>query len=268
MDTYYFKNVIVVCFSTVLFYSSLYAERNETKIFLEKYGQQKTEIVKIDDDIFKPRDKLDMNLTQDINTSKYNAFAKSIEQNNSEDKEVNKLVTKLHSDEMMKKVVEAKKYILDDLDFNMSDYNITSSMANPNDVFSTKRYFLCISSSMPVELIQTYLSQIEENNIRIEVVLNGFIGGIKKVKKTIDFINKIMMKTKKDIYKANVQINPKIFMNYNVKHVPALIYDSAFNMELLNQSPYKDNHSDKFVVVYGAASLKALLEEAKEKMVD
>ena len=264
MDIYYFKNVTVVCFSIITLFSSLYADQNESKIFLEKYGQ--VDIVKIEDDIFQPRDKLDLNLTQDINTSKYRSFSKKIDKQDNSSEEVKKLVTHLHSNEMMRKVIEAKKYILDDLDMNMSDYQSSDSIANPKDVFSTKRYFLCISSSMPKELIQNYLAQIENGDVQIEVVLNGFIGGIKKIKKTIAFINSVMMKNKKEIFEVSVQINPKIFMNYNIKRVPALVFDPSFNQDLLNQSPYKDNHSNKFIVVYGAASLKSLMNEVKEKI--
>ncbi len=249
MDFLCFKKEIVVCFSIVFFSSLLYAANNTTS-FVEKF-------------IFKKRGDSDISLL-DNNLSKYEYSINKIKSQEENDNIVS--VARTHINFLKNKKTQAtidkmKKNILARYDINLSEYNVTDISATSSDIFPKNKYFLCISSSMPIELIQNYLQQIESQNKNIEVVMNGFIGGIKKVKKTVAFMNKILIKNKHELYDVKVQINPKIFMYYNIKVVPALILDLNFDKRLTSPLAYIDNNNSNFTVVYGASSLKAMIRE-------
>lgn len=252
MDFLCFKKEIVVCFSIVFFSSLVYAENNTTSS-VEKF-------------IFKKRGDSDISLL-DSNLSKYEDIVNKIK-SQKEDENITSIarthIDFLKSKKTQSKIEEMKKSILAGYDINLSEYNVTDIYANASDIFSKNRYFLCISSSMPIELIQSYLQQIESQDKNIEVVINGFIGGVKKVKKTVAFMNKVLIKNKHELYDVKVQINPKIFMYYNIKVVPALIVDSSFDKRLISPLAYIDNNDLNFTVVYGASSLKAMIEKSKE----
>ena len=252
MDFLCFKKEIVVCFSIVFFSSLVYAENN-TISSVEKF-------------IFKKRGYSDISLL-DSNLSKYEDIVNKIK-SQKEDENITSIarthIDFLKSKKTQSKIEEMKKSILAGYDINLSEYNVTDIYANASDIFSKNRYFLCISSSMPIELIQSYLQQIESQDKNIEVVINGFIGGVKKVKKTVAFMNKVLVKNKHELYDVKVQINPKIFMYYNIKVVPALIVDSSFDKRLTSPLAYIDNNDLNFTVVYGASSLKAMIEKSKE----
>jgi len=252
LDFLCFKKEIVVCFSIVFFSSLVYAENNTTSS-VEKF-------------IFKKRGDSDISLL-DSNLSKYEDIVNKIK-SQKEDENITSIarthIDFLKSKKTQSKIEEMKKSILAGYDINLSEYNVTDIYANASDIFSKNRYFLCISSSMPIELIQSYLQQIESQDKNIEVVINGFIGGVKKVKKTVAFMNKVLVKNKHELYDVKVQINPKIFMYYNIKVVPALIVDSSFDKRLISPLAYIDNNDLNFTVVYGASSLKAMIEKSKE----
>ena len=263
MDILSFKNVTVVCFSLLVIANISQADSNDTKIFMDKYGQTKIEPIQVDKFTFNKRDREDISLNKEINSTSYTQVITKISNNEINTSTVAELVSSLRNDEMMHKIADAKKYILDDFNLNVSEYNISSSAATPNDLFAQDRMFLCISSSMPKTLIQSYLQQIEDTNENVEVVLNGFIGGIKKVKETISFINSILMKNEKTAYRVKIQINPKIFMNYDIGKVPALVYDPNFERDLLEETPYKRQNVQNSKVVYGAVSLERMIKEVK-----
>jgi len=261
LDTLFFKNVIVVCFSILTCVCAATADQNETKIFMNKYGQVPVEKANPKDFIFQEQDELDRKLKSAEDFKIHENFIKKMNNKTVETREAEKLIQDLQSEKMQKEIVKAKKYILEDHAMEMREYNVVVDDARTFDVFKTdKRLFFCISSSMPKKLIQSYLQQIEDSDQDIEVVLNGFVGGMKKMKKTIKFINDILMKDRKNAYNVKIQINPKIFMSYQIKSVPALIYDPNYDNDILEEKPYRQNSGDDHIVIYGAASLNAMLK--------
>ncbi|WP_169311176.1 TrbC family F-type conjugative pilus assembly protein [Thermodesulfatator indicus] len=63
--------------------------------------------------------------------------------------------------------------------------------------FIKKRYYLIISSSVPTETLRTYMAQIErlrKKGVEIVPVVRGFVGGMKKIRPTIEFYLKIALK--------------------------------------------------------------------------
>ena len=261
MGTSFFKNATVVCFSAFLLISST-AHSDDRKRFMQKYGQKH---VNIDKTIFEKRDDIDLHISKDINTSSFALTIDAIESTEIDYSEANETVNKLTDSAMLEKIDKAKKYILDDVEMNLSDYSLPADAAVREDLFTKEKRYLCISSSMPKQLIRSYLQQIESRGENIEVVLNGFIGGLKKVQKTVSFINEILKKSDNQAYRVRVQINPKIFMFYKIKSVPALICDSKMDIGLVENSKYKKRESsNSAIVVYGAADLDALVRRCKE----
>jgi len=240
-------------------------DNNKTAIFKQKYGKGGLGGVEVDFQKFnfQKRDGFDFNLSKkkddDIDFNVSNVYKTY------DTKEARKISEYTKSGEHLKRVDEATQNILFDKKIDLAAYGLSEEEINKRvgDVFQKKeRYFLCISSSMPKSLIQNYLRQIETDFPEIEVVLNGFIGGISKVKKTIEFINEVIKKDE-GVYAVTIQINPKIFMQYKIDRVPALIYDKKFNNELLENTGYKAKKEELYSVIYGAASLKSMIKQSK-----
>jgi len=60
-----------------------------------------------------------------------------------------------------------------------------------------EKFYLVISSSVPEETLRSYMAQIEDlagNGVEIVPVLRGFVGGMKKIRPTIEFYLKIALK--------------------------------------------------------------------------
>lgn len=250
MDFLCFKKEIVVCFSMAIL--SVFSHANTENDLNISFFPKKNET-------------FDKQLLE-MNVSKYKKFSEELTKNriSLEGKTyIEKHMKFLDSRESKLRIKKIQDEFLKSNNINLSDYNISLTSATPKDIFNSKKYFLCISSSMPPELIKNYFKQIEEQKLSIEIVMNGFVGGMQKIKKTIAFINKILIKDKDELYNVKVQINPKIFMYFSIKAVPALVVAENFDKSLILQESYVDSPSElNATIVYGAASLKAMMKKA------
>lgn len=91
-----------------------------------------------------------------------------------------------------------------------------------------KRLYICVSSSMPEDVIRKYIIATEPVRSKTVFVVKGFIGGIKQFKQTFDWVNKILCSGSPpgspDCLVASIDINPNIFSEYDVTKVPAVLY--------------------------------------------
>jgi len=137
--------------------------------------------------------------------------------------------------------------------------------------------FLFISSSMPVQTLRSFA--ISMNNVpqTVVFVMRGFIGGMKKIQPTIEFIQSWANWKEEETPRFGVMIDPVLFRKYNVRQVPTLVYDpSAVPEDFSDFSESKDlqNHpdgrpvsplhdpvpEDSYVSVSGDVSLDYLIE--------
>lgn len=134
---------------------------------------------------------------------------------------------------------------------------------------NTHKFVLFISSSMPLATLRRYAKQLDQVNG--VMVLRGGIGGIRRIQPTLQYIKNILVKDPNcqkvscDTFQTNVLIDPKLFVQYQISKVPALIHTSADVFESYCQR--KEAMTDKqssYHVIYGDASLSAMILELAE----
>ncbi len=267
--------------------SILYGEENLSTIYMQKYlpnlAQEKQNAREsqkhIEEFSLTAKDNIDSMLQYERNqtvqkerATQAKQYIPTIDKNSSYYQDATKISKALHSkkiqkklDEMVQYIVYNKKIEIGNLEVNLSKAS-RKLFASPQDIIQRKKMFLCISSSMPKSLIQNYLKQIEQKYPQIELVLNGFIGGMRKIKPTLAFLNQVLDKGNGKRYAVKIQINPKIFMRYHVYRVPALVVDPYFDTQLTNNTLYTGSTDETFISIYGAFSLDAMIERAKEEL--
>ena len=93
-----------------------------------------------------------------------------------------------------------------------------------------ERIYLFISSSVPEATLRTYIEQIAGlSDLNIEVVMRGFIGGMKYMGPTLKFIGKLLEKDPScglscGLYGVNIEVDPLLFRRYGILQVPAVVY--------------------------------------------
>ncbi|MEN6317918.1 MAG: type-F conjugative transfer system pilin assembly protein TrbC [Syntrophaceae bacterium] len=95
---------------------------------------------------------------------------------------------------------------------------------------SNEQIYIFISSSMPISTIRNYVKDAAYlNDTNIIFVLRGFVGGVKKIKPTLEFTRDIIKKdpgciNSCDRYNVKVQVNPMMYSRYAIDRVPAILY--------------------------------------------
>ena len=123
----------------------------------------------------------------------------------------------------------------------------------------TERIYLFVSSSIPVTTLRTYAAMIDRARTgEIIMVLRGFVGGMKKIRPTLEFIGEILKKdpacdldkTRCDSFQVNIQIDPELFQRFQIQDVPAVTY--------LPEG--EDQDQAEPLVILGDAALDFMLE--------
>ena len=136
---------------------------------------------------------------------------------------------------------------------------------------ATPVLLLFISSSMPQRVIQSYLAQAESINNRLIVVIRGTVDNSLRLLPTINYLKKIKEFDGCGLElcqrAVNTVIDPRLFEQYNINHVPALAYTGQFS-----HLGYFDNHQlpklKEPTVVVGAATLPFLIKTLSEEIND
>lgn len=142
----------------------------------------------------------------------------------------------------------------------------------PSPTPSGDRLFVFVSSSVPLETLRRYASDLEK--INGVMVLRGMIGGLKNAKPTIAFMQKV---TQVDpacvgdcaVRDITITIDPIMFSKFGITQVPAvaLSKDFDFGMYCDEDDPEKKQVFDS-VVTYGDSSLAYHLQNAFEQSSD
>ena len=83
----------------------------------------------------------------------------------------------------------------------------------------SEKLYLLISSSVAMSTLQAYAAQIQNSTHKNTVmVLRGFVGGIQKIRPTLDFIHEV-----RGGMDVPFEINPEMFEQYRITRVPAMI---------------------------------------------
>ncbi len=131
----------------------------------------------------------------------------------------------------------------------------------------SERIYIFVSSSMPVPTIRGYAEDVDRlRDPNVAMVMRGFVGGMKYVKPTIDFAQKVLVKNencgvasgKCKTFSANLEIDPLLFRKYGVMSVPAVVYARGVEVMDAGQSEGSEQNVKipDYYAVYGDASLE------------
>jgi type-F conjugative transfer system pilin assembly protein TrbC len=130
-----------------------------------------------------------------------------------------------------------------------------------------EQLYLFVSSSMPLNTLRNYAAMIDRARAgEIIMVLRGFVGGMKKIRPTMEFIGDILKKDpscdlakeKCDSYQVHIQVDPQLFQRYGIEEVPALAY-------LPSNVDKSEGKQAEPVIIYGDAGLDYLLERINQE---
>ncbi len=124
---------------------------------------------------------------------------------------------------------------------------------------SHDKLFIFISSSMPMYETRRYVRQVAMlNEPDIQIVMRGFIGGVKYMTPTIKFfyeaakVNPECEGLRCKLYPVSIDVNPLPFRKYHIDRVPAFVFDPDFQKIM----PYNIDKDDGSYKLYGDVSLK------------
>jgi len=134
-----------------------------------------------------------------------------------------------------------------------------------------ERIYLFVSSSVPIGTLRNFARDLDRlGDPNVFMVLQGFVGGMKRVKPTMDFVLKIItedadcdiQKNKCSAYRANVKIDPLLFRKYGITRVPAAVYvpDVRIMDATLSEGMEGNAKTGDHYVLHGDASLADMLE--------
>lgn len=151
---------------------------------------------------------------------------------------------------------------------------ITQSLPNtdhnpPAGAGSTPgQLYLFISSSVPLTTLRNYAAVLDHaGTSQVIMVLRGFVGGMKKIRPTLDFIGTILKKDPAcdlakemcDSYQVNIQIDPLLFQRLAIHEVPALAYLPISETD-------DENMQQESIIINGDAGLDYLLERINREV--
>ena len=100
----------------------------------------------------------------------------------------------------------------------------------------------------------------------VVMVLRGFVGGMKRIKPTMEFIGNVLKKDpacdvtaeKCDGYNVSIQVDPLLFRRFRVEQVPTVVY--VLGQPVDGESPEGQDFRQDFTIS-GDAGLDWLLEK-------
>ncbi len=124
-----------------------------------------------------------------------------------------------------------------------------------------ERVYIFISSSIPIETLRNYAIQADRaKEDGIYMVLRGFVGGMERIRPTIEFVRSIILEDKGcsgydcPTYAIGVMVDPLLFERYHIKNVPATVYAHESNNKM------DTGNKESFYVVYGDVPLDEAVE--------
>ncbi len=132
-----------------------------------------------------------------------------------------------------------------------------------------ERIYIFVSSSVPKETLRNYARTLDGlGQHRMLIVMRGFVGGMTKVKPTLEFFRGVLFKDencdsdKCEAYRAPVLIDPLLFRRYGIEAVPAVVYARGvrFTDSTVSEGVKAGVETGDYYVLYGDAALDGALE--------
>jgi type-F conjugative transfer system pilin assembly protein TrbC len=183
--------------------------------------------------------------------------------------EAQEIDSKVKSKVFQKKIIENENYLLYDKKINwqqhlgqhknrtntaleqLKDKGTVSSEISYNQFLEhNEKLFIVISSSIPKHILKNYFEMLQNVNTDVTFVLRGTIGGVKKIKPTLDWMQEVLTKSDNTRYEYNVVIEPRIVDKYKIEKLPAVLYVKNYNPSYTEEST-----NEKHYIYYGAVDI-------------
>jgi len=129
---------------------------------------------------------------------------------------------------------EMKEMMDGKLGVKVKDYYPALDAVKEGPLAKDERVYLFVSSSMPVSVLRTYVADISRLKDRqVKIVLRGFVGGMKKITPTVNFVSEVLKEdascelTKESqcpMRSVDLLVDPLLFEKYGVEAVPSFVY--------------------------------------------
>ncbi len=143
-----------------------------------------------------------------------------------------------------------------------------------------ERIYIFVSSSVPKDTLRNYAMDIDSlREPQISIVMRGFVGGMTKVRPTLEFLKGVLFKNgncdsdKCEAYRAPMLIDPLLFRRYGIETVPAIVYASGVSsMDSAVSEGVEMGKAADYYVLYGDVALDGSLgiiqREARSKSLE
>jgi len=132
-----------------------------------------------------------------------------------------------------------------------------------------ERVYIFISSSVPKETLRNYARDLDAlGQPRMSIVMRGFVGGMTKVRPTLEFFRGVLFKDdncdpgKCEAYRAPILIDPLLFRRYGIEDVPAVVYARGVSVvdSTVSEGLGEGAETGDYYILYGDAVLDGALE--------
>ncbi len=132
-----------------------------------------------------------------------------------------------------------------------------------------ERIYIFVSSSVPKDTLRNYARVLDElRQPRISMIMRGFVGGMTKVRPTLEFLRGLLFKDencdsdKCEAYRAPVLIDPLLFRRYAIEAVPAIVYARGVRVmdSTVSEGIKEGAEAGDYYVLYGDVALDGALE--------
>ena len=132
-----------------------------------------------------------------------------------------------------------------------------------------ERIYIFVSSSVPKDTLRNYARDLDRlGQPRMSIVMRGFVGGMTKVRPTLEFLRGVLFKDencdsdKCDVCRAPVLIDPLLFRRYGIEVVPAVVYAKGARVtdSTVSEGVKEGAETGDYYVLYGDAALDGALE--------
>lgn len=132
-----------------------------------------------------------------------------------------------------------------------------------------ERIYIFISSSVPKETLRNYARDLDAlGQPRMSIVMRGFVGGMTKVRPTLEFLRGVLFKDetcdydKCEAYRAPALIDPLLFRRYGIEAVPAIVYARGVKGvdSTVSEGVKEVAETGDYYILYGDAVLDGALE--------
>ncbi|MCC6503803.1 MAG: hypothetical protein IT362_11810 [Deltaproteobacteria bacterium] len=144
-----------------------------------------------------------------------------------------------------------------------------------------ERIYIFVSSSVPKDTLRNYARDLDRlGQPRMSIVMRGFVGGMTKVRPTLEFLRGVLFKDetcdydKCEAYRAPALIDPLLFRRYGIEAVPAIVYAKGVRVVnfTVSEGLGEGAETGDYYILYGDAALEGALElinsEARSRSLD